>query len=245
MKEVKFKNLLNVYDLEIRINTKNKRKVFAFERNKMQNMESIYNSLIDNSYYPTKYNIFIIREPKYRIVMSLNIRDKIVNHYLARYVLIPKLDKYLDKRIVATRTGYGTDYGIKLVKNYIEENKKYGKFYVLKIDIKKYFYNIDHDVLKELLKDKLALDEYEIIGRIIDSTDYDYINKCIDLEVLKMIKKRPYDKEKIEDLPRYKKGKGLCLGAMTSQFLSIFYLSGLDHFIIHDLKLKYMVHYML
>ena len=59
-----------------------------------------------------------------------------------------------------------------------------------------------------------------------------------------MIKKRPYDKEKIEDLPRYKKGKGLCLGAMTSQFLSIFYLSGLDHYIIHDLHLKYMVHYM-
>lgn len=65
----------------------------------------------------------IIRDPKYRIVMSLNISDKIVNHYLARYVLIPKLDKYLDIRCVATRGGYGTDYGIKLVKRYIEKNK--------------------------------------------------------------------------------------------------------------------------
>ena len=51
MNGVKIKDLLNIYDLEIRINTKNKRKVFAFERNKMQNIESIYNSLIDNSYY--------------------------------------------------------------------------------------------------------------------------------------------------------------------------------------------------
>ena len=244
MNGVKIKDLLNIYDSEIRINTKNKRKVFAFERNKMQNIESIYNALIDNSYYPTKYNVFIIREPKYRIVMSLNIRDKIVNHYLARHVLIPKLDKYLDNRIVATRTNYGTDYGIKLIKKYIEENKKYGNFYVLKIDIKKYFYNIDHEVLKSLLKEKLETQEFTMISRIIDSTDYDYINKYIDIEVKKMIEKRPYDREKIEDLPRYKKGKGLCLGAMTSQFLAIFYLNGLDHYIVHDLHLKYMVHYM-
>ena len=34
------------------------------------------------------------------------------------------------------------------------------------------------------------------------------------------------------------------IGNMSSQILSIFYLSGFDHFIIHDLKLKYMVHYM-
>ena len=31
---------------------------------------------------------------------------------------------------------------------------------------------------------------------------------------------------------------------MTSQFLSIFYLNELDHFIVHNLKLKYYVRYM-
>lgn len=31
---------------------------------------------------------------------------------------------------------------------------------------------------------------------------------------------------------------------MTSQFLSIFYLYELDHYIVNDLKLKYMVRYM-
>lgn len=39
-------------------------------------------------------------------------------------------------------------------------------------------------------------------------------------------------------------GKGLPIGNMTSQFLSIFYLHKLDHFIVHDLKLKYYVRYM-
>ncbi len=245
MKNVNYNDLLNLYDYEIRRNTRNKRKIFAFEKNKMEYMANIYDALVNDKYFPSKYNIFVIKEPKYRIVMSLNIGDKIINHYLARYVLIPKLDKYLDSRIVATRSGYGTDYGIKLIKKYLEENKKYNDFYVLKIDIRKYFYNIDHDVLKSLIKDKLDYSEFLLVSRIIDSTDSDYVNECIDLEANRLIKKRPYDKEKLLDLPRYKKGKGLSLGAMTSQFLSIFYLSGLDHYIVHDLHFKYMVHYML
>ena len=52
----------------------------------------------------------------------------------------------------------GTSKGIELLKIYIEENKKYDKFYFLKLDIKKYFYNIDHDVLKSLLNSDLSED---------------------------------------------------------------------------------------
>ena len=40
---------------------------------------------------------------KRQIVMSLNIKDKIINHYVSRFILIPKLDKYLDIRNCATR----------------------------------------------------------------------------------------------------------------------------------------------
>ena len=242
--KVKITDLLNIYDFEIRKNCRNKRKIYMFEKNKMQNISNISYLLNNNLYYPTKYNIFIIRDPKYRIVMSLNIRDKIVNHYLARHVLIPKLDKYLDTRCVATRSGYGTDYGIKLVKKYIEKNKKYGNFYILKVDIKKYFYNIDHAVLKSLLIDKLDTKEYLLLTRIIDSTDSSYINEDISKLIDIFVLKNPKEEKKIRELPLYKKGKGLSLGAMTSQFLSIFYLYKLDHFIVHDLKLKYMVHYM-
>ncbi len=244
MKNVKIENLLKIYDLEIRKNCRNKRKIYIFERNKMQNINNICNMLKDNTYYPGKYNIFLIRDPKYRIVMSLSIRDKLINHYIARYVLIPKLDKYLNNRIVATRTGYGTDYGIKLVKKYIEKNKKYGNFYILKIDICKYFYNIDHDVLKSLLVDKLEEDEMKILSRIIDSTDEQYVNYDINRKVDIEKKNRPNFISSINALPRYQKGKGLSLGAMTSQFLSIFYLYKLDNYIVHTLKLKYMVHYM-
>lgn len=241
---VKLEDLIEIYDCEIRKNTRNKQKLYMFEKNKMENLTYIKYLLENNLYVPSEYNIFLIRDPKYRIVMSLNIVDKIVNHYMARKVLIPKLDKFLDFRIVATRTGFGTDFGIKLIKKYIEINKKYGIFYILKIDISKYFYNIDHNVLKSFLIDKLDEFEYLIMSRIIDSTNNNYINKKIIKLRNNCIVNNNYDSDKIKELPLYQPGKGLSLGAMTSQFLSIFYLSKLDYFIINSLGLKYMVHYM-
>ena len=79
--------LLRIFDLEIRKTCKNKRKIMMFERNKMQNIIDIKNALENNCYTPGKYNIFFIRDPKYRIVMSSSVKDKIVNHYFAKNVL--------------------------------------------------------------------------------------------------------------------------------------------------------------
>lgn len=53
------------------------------------------------------------------------------------------------------------------------------------------------------------------------------------------------EKKEIEAIPLIDEGKSLPIGNMTSQFLSIFYLYKLDHYIINNLKLKYMVKYML
>ena len=242
--KVNIYDLLKIYEKEISKNCKNKRKVLRFERYKLENLCYIKYLLENNLYTPSKYNIFIVRDPKYRIVMSLDIKDKIVNHYFTRYILIPKLDKYLNNRIIATRSNMGSSYGIKLIKKYLEKYKKYKKFFILKIDIKKYFYNIDHNVLKKMLVNKLDVNEYEIICKIIDSTNLDYINDSINKQVEIELKKRKHNAKKINDLPRYKYGKGLSLGAMTSQFLSIFNLNNLIFYIVHKLGLKESILYM-
>ena len=54
--------------------------------------------------------------------MSQNIYDKIINHYVAKYILIPKLSKYLRKENCATRKNIGTSYAIKLFKQYYIPN---------------------------------------------------------------------------------------------------------------------------
>ena len=41
---------------------------------------SIFNILKNKKYHHNKYNIFIIKEPKYRIIMSEKLNDKIINH---------------------------------------------------------------------------------------------------------------------------------------------------------------------
>lgn len=231
MDGLKINDLLKVYEAEIRKNVKHKKKLIKFERNKFSRIIAIYERLQTGNYHIKNYSIFLIYEPKCRIIMSLNMEDKIINHYVTRYILMPKLEKYLDYRNVATRKNMGSDYAIRLAKKYLEEMKKNDEFYVLKLDISKYFYSIDHEVLKSFLKKDLTDKEYEIINNIIDSTNENYINETI-------------TSFKRDDLPYYVKGKGLPIGNMTSQFLSIFYLSFLDHYIIHDLHLTKMIRYM-
>ena len=237
---INYSNILNIYE-EISKNVKHKNKLKVFERNKIQNINTIINILEANNYDGGKYDIFLISEPKIRVIMSLKIIDKIINHFTTRYILEPKLTKYLDCRNIATRKGMGTDYGIRLIKKYLECNKKYDTFYVLKIDIRKYFYSIDHEVLFNMLKNDLDSDEYKLISSILNSTNQDYINKQI--EYLKEIYHERYSDE-IEEIPVYLKGKGLPIGNLTSQFLSIYYLNRLDHYIVHDLRLKCYLRYM-
>lgn len=201
MENVNLQDIIMIYEKQISCNVKNKKKLLNFERNKFQNLINIYYDLKNNNYNIEHYNIFLIREPKKRIVMSLNIHDKIINHYVTTFILIPKLEKYLDYRNIATRKNMGSDYGIKLVKKYIELLKKYNQVYVLKLDISKYFYNIDHQVLKELIKSKLTIDEYKIVCAIIDSTNEYYVHDMI----LKYQKKDP-------NIPNYELGKGLPIG---------------------------------
>lgn len=232
---INVKTLLEIYEDEISKNVRNKAKLLSFEMNKIQMISSIIYKLKNCNVGHNKYNIFLIYEPKCRLVMSLSIQDKIINHYVTRYILEPKLSKYLDCRNVATRKGMGTDYAIKLVKNYLNLVKgKSNNFYALKLDIKKYFYSIDHEIFKKLLKKDLNSFEYKLVEDIIDSTNKDYINKTIENIINK----------KSLEIPNYDVGKGLPIGNMTSQFLSIFYLYKLDHFIVHDLKLKYFCRYM-
>ena len=38
-----------------------------------------------------KYNIFLIYKPKCRLVMSLSVKDKVINHFVTRYILEKKL----------------------------------------------------------------------------------------------------------------------------------------------------------
>ena len=118
--------------------------------------------------------------------------------------------------MVATRKNKGTSYGIKLLKKHLKEIKKEcSYFYVLKIDIKKYFYSIDHNILKSIIRKNIKdKDSIKILDNIIDSTNYEYVNKQINElkeKRIKHLKDEVLIKETI-NIPLYERGKGVSIG---------------------------------
>lgn len=235
-KNIVYSNILDIDRIidtyhNIMINTKHRNKILEYNMFYMCNLVTIYNKLKNHTYHHGEYNIFVIKEPKVRVIMSEKLEDKIVNHLVSDYILLPLIEPRLIDTNVATRVGKGTKMVIYYMKKYlITMHKKYSNFYILKCDISKFFYSIDHDVLLNKLK-KIGLDNdsYEIIEDIIHSTDYKYI----------------YDKiDNFGVTTNYKKGKGLGIGNQTSQILAIFYLNDLDHFIKEKLHIKYYIRYM-
>lgn len=86
--------------------------------------------------------------------------------------------------------------------------------FVLKCDIRKYFNNIDHAVLKEKLQ------------RVI--TDPDILSTlCL-----------------IIDSYSYSPGRGLPMGNQISQWFALYYLDGLDRLIKERLRIRYYSRYM-
>ena len=239
------RNIMSVYNQTVRKNTKNKKRIERFDDDYVKNICFIKNILDSKGYKPGKYNIFFIKEPKLRLVMSQNIIDKLINHVISKYCLIHVFECSLIDTNVATRKGKGSGYGILKLKEYIHKILlKQDIFYYLKFDIKKYFFNIDHEILKQLLRRKIVEpDVLNILDRIIDSTNASYINHQIDKLKKERKHKFPSDLE-VNKIPNYKKGKGLPIGNMTSQFFAILYLNDLDHFIKEHLHIKYYIRYM-
>lgn len=259
LSKVKYEDLVDIDKIRemykvIRLNTRNRGKLHKFELFYSSNIISILASLKNKKYKHSKYNVFLVHEPKYRIIMSEIMSDKVVNHLISKYVLQPGIYPHLIPQNVATRENKGTKEGIRYVKMYINKLKlNYDKVYALKCDIKKYFYSIDHELVlnkvKRFINDP---DIYNMIKNVVDSTDDEYVNDSITKVVKKEIERvknlNILDKDlKIAELnriPRYEKGKGLPIGNMTSQLLAVYFLNDLDHYIKEKLHCKYYIRYM-
>ncbi len=234
---ITYDNIYNMWKI-IKRTCKNKREVFLFSLNLNTNIHYIYHMLKTKTYKPSQYRTFLIFEPKPRLVMSQTITDKIINHFVANYYLIPYMENSLIDSNVATRKNKGSSYAMKLIKKYYNKiliNEQNKEIYALKIDVSKYFYTIDHEILLKKIQNKIEdKDVLNLIKIIISEANNDYVNISI----------KNYNDKFNTSIPYYQKGKGLSIGAMTSQFLAIFYLNDLDHYIKENLKCKYYIRYM-
>ena len=133
---ISYRNILFVFN-RIKSKCHNKNKIMNFIRYKNCYLIDILEKLYSNNYVFSKYHIFLIHEKKYRIIMSENIFDKIVNQMISYFILLPSMKCLIDSNI-ATRKGRESSYGYMLFEKYIKESN-YNDMYVLRIDISKYF----------------------------------------------------------------------------------------------------------
>lgn len=172
----KLADLNNLYAayMEARKGKRWKYAVVKYEINALENLTFLHYMLTSKKYRLSPYNCFMVYEPKERLIMYNSFRDKIVQHSLCDNVLEPHLQKTFIFDNYASQKGKGTHFGLDRLKMFMRKYyRQYGADgWVLKCDIKKYFYSIDHGVLKSQLRRVIHdPDVLWLLDMIIDSTE--------------------------------------------------------------------------
>ncbi|MBQ7588892.1 MAG: reverse transcriptase [Lachnospiraceae bacterium] len=148
-----FKNLYTSYKLAARCK-RSKRDVIDFEYNLASNLWKLHYELKDGRYRLSGYYHFKIYDPKERDIQALYFKDRVMQHSLCDNVLRPYFENRLIYDCAACRQGKGTRFAVDRMTEFMR--RFYGGHgtsgYILKCDIRKYFDNIDHDILKDRLK---------------------------------------------------------------------------------------------
>lgn len=210
-----FQNLYKAHKAA-RHGKRNTKEVVDFELELSSNLVKISDDLKNKTYKLAGYYSFYVHDSKERKIHALHYIDRVVQHCICDEILAPKLEKRLVYDNAACRKHKGTHFTLKRVNGYLQSYyQKYGADgYFLKCDIRKFFDNIDHDILKQKLA-KLFSDEdiLWLLYLVIDS---------------------------YETLP----GKGLPMGNQTSQWFAIYYLDGFDRLIKEKFQIKFYSRYM-
>lgn len=133
----------------------------------------IYNQIQKKDFKPLKFFEFDINERgKIRHIMALTIADRCIQKVLCEKYLTLVLEPKLIFDNGASQKGKGTDFSVRRLKQQLLYHyKKYGREgYILQYDFSKYFNNIDHSILLELLKKDIPdKDIYKMLENIVHS----------------------------------------------------------------------------
>lgn len=196
-----------------------------YHTNLNTNLTKLLKRLRNGTYHIQGLYSFVIYEPKKRYITANHFEDKIVQRLLCDHVLKPLIQDRLIYDNYASQPFKGTHLATKRLEKFMYSFNKEQNFtnngYVLVCDIKKFFYFIDRTIMFQMV-DKLPMDNR--LKRLIEDEMYRYGSIP----------------NEYTDGPNL----GLCIGFQTSQWLAVYYLNGLDHFIKEKLGIKYYGRYM-
>lgn len=130
--------------------------------------------LENKTYKIAPYRRTIIYEPKKRVLEVGAFKDGVVQHSLCDNVLLPQLKNEFIQANVAGQIGKGTLYGLDVLRSqmYLAFCKYGYDCWIIKGDIKKFFYSIDHEILKDIVNFHFGdPDIWWLCKKFIDSTE--------------------------------------------------------------------------
>ena len=187
---------------------KAQKEVVAYREKLHENLRILSEQIMTGNVDVGDYRHFTIIDPKKREICAAAFGERVLHHAVMN-VCDPFFERNLIFDTYATRKDKGVYAALE------KAHKAMPKYaYVAKLDVRKYFDSISHNILKSLLerlfKDRVLL---TILGKIIDS---------------------------YQTVP----SKGLPIGNLTSQYFANFYLSGLDHYAKEVLRVPVYIRYM-
>jgi len=209
-----FSNILRAWS-EFLIDKKRRSDVLEFSANMEENLISLHNDLVSKKYQHGGYTSFVVNDPKRRIIHKASVRDRLLHHVIHR-VLYPYFNKKFIFDSFSSRKLKGTHVGRKRFRDFVWKlsRNRTKTVWILKVDIKKYFDSINHQILIDLLQKSFIYEPslLSLLSNVINSFS------------------------KTE-------GTGIPLGNLTSQLFSNIYLNPLDHYAKRILKIKYYIRY--
>lgn len=212
---ISFENLLISWQ-EFLQGKKKRKDVAEFSLYFMDNIFTLQKELAEKTYRHGGYQAFKISDPKPRDIHKASVRDRLIHHAIYR-ILYPYFERKFIFDSYSCRIGKGTHEAINRFRYFnrivSKNNTKQG--WILKCDIRKFFANIDHRILKNILVKHIG-DENVLwlMAQVIDSFN-----------------------------TKGKNNVGLPLGNLTSQLLVNIYMNEFDQFAKRELKTKYYIRY--
>ena len=210
---ISVENLLEAWKEFIR-GKRGKKDVQEFQLNLMGDILDLHHNLANHTYKHGPYQAFNINDPKPRKIHKAPVRDRLLHHAIHRQ-LYPFFDRVFIADSFSCRLGKGSHKAINRFRSFIYQvSRNHTRTcWILKCDIRKFFENIDHEILFRILRDYIPDGNILwLLGQIIDSF-------------------------------HSRSDVGLPLGNLTSQLFVNIYMNKFDQFVKHKLKIKYYIRY--
>lgn len=147
--------------------------VAAFGQHVEDNLFKLHNALRSGSWSHGAYEKFYVSDPKLRTIHKARVADRIIHHAIFR-AIEPIFDRSFIFDSWSCRRNKGTHASVLRARSLLNRSSRGGskQTWVLKCDIKKYFENVNQDILLTLIAKKIQDERtLNLLARIIKSFD--------------------------------------------------------------------------